>query len=142
MTMPMVAACAEGLSVHVVLRVCFSQRFTVRAGAVLLCVLESAEAARSQGVQSGALQRSMKKRKAREQEVELVDPSREEAVAGVDAFSTQARISVGRGEDVRLTKDLLRSTGLGGSCVDALGALVRHRSVVQVRVLGRRCGVG
>lgn len=98
---------------------------------------KAAEAARVKDVQGGALARSCKKRKATTQEVEAADPSLQEAGAGVDAFSIQSRIAVGRGADVLLTKDILRSTGLGCG-VDTFGHVVRHRSVGELPLPGQQ----
>lgn len=125
--------------------VCTQDSCQLSHGHYRLSLFLLAEAARVKDVQGGALARSCKKRKATTQEVEAADPSLQEAGAGVDAFSIQSRIAVGRGADVLLTKDILRSTGLGCG-VDTFGHVVRHRSVGEVRhrpfLLAHMQGIG
>lgn len=138
--LPLLCMCDQDVA-----SVCTQDSCQLSHGHYRLSLFLLAEAARVKDVQGGALARSCKKRKATTQEVEAADPSLQEAGAGVDAFSIQSRIAVGRGADVLLTKDILRSTGLGCG-VDTFGHVVRHRSVGEVRhrpfLLAHMQGIG
>ena len=98
------------------------------------CVVAHPETAHGAAVQGAALGRSYKKRKATSSPppAEQPDVGLQEAAVGVDPFSLASRMTVGRGDDVKKTQELIRSAGFMAS-TDTVSSVRRTVAAVDVR---------